>query len=137
MTDKEFNSRLNYEKTGETISDTRAMAGQSPFVINTGLIYNNTALGIDAGLFYNIKGKTLEIVSSGLYPDVYLNPFNSLNFSFNKKLGKNNNTSIDLKISNILNDSVERVFSSFNTVNQYFTKFTPGTSFSLGLSYKF
>ena len=137
MTDKEFNSRLNYEKTGETISDTRAMAGQSPFVINAGLIYNNTSSGIDAGLFYNIKGKTLEIVSSGLYPDVYLNPFNSLNFSFNKKLGKNDNTSIDFKISNILNDSVERVFSSFNTVNQYFTKFTPGTSFSLGLSYKF
>lgn len=137
MTDKEFNSRLNYEKTGETISDTRAMAGQSPFVINAGLIYNNTASGIDAGLFYNIKGKTLEIVSSGLYPDVYLNPFNSLNFSFNKKLGKNDNTSIDFKISNILNDSVERVFSSFNTLNQHFTKFTPGTSFSLGLSYKF
>jgi outer membrane receptor protein involved in Fe transport len=137
MTDKEFNSRLNYEKTGETISDTRAMAGQSPFVINAGLIYNNMASGIDAGLFYNIKGKTLEIISSGLYPDVYLNPFNSLNFSFNKKLGKNDNTSIDFKISNILNDSVERVFSSFNTVNQYFTKFTPGTSFSLGLSYKF
>ena len=137
MTDREFNSRLNYERVGETVSNTRQMAGQSPCVVNFGLVYNNPDAGLDAGLFYNVKGKTLEIVSSGLYPDVYLNSFNSLNFSINKKVGKDQNTTIDLKASNLLNDSVERVFSSYNAADQYFTRYSPGISFSLGLSHKF
>ena len=137
MTDREFNSRLNYERVGETVSNTRQMAGQSPCVVNFGLVYNNPDSGLDAGLFYNVKGKTLEIVSSGLYPDVYLNSFNSLNFSINKKVGKDQNTTIDFKVSNLLNDSVERVFSSYNAADQYFTRYSPGISFSLGLSHKF
>ncbi|MCA1751368.1 MAG: TonB-dependent receptor [Flavobacteriales bacterium] len=40
MTDREFNSRLTYEKEGQNLKDTRQMAGQSPYVINAGLDYN-------------------------------------------------------------------------------------------------
>jgi hypothetical protein len=38
--------------------------------------------------FYNVKGATLTIVGSGLFPDVYTLPYNNLNFSFNKSFGK-------------------------------------------------
>ena len=41
------------------------MAGQAPFVVNVGLTYGDPESGIDAGLFYNVKGRTLEIISSG------------------------------------------------------------------------
>ncbi len=137
MTSTEYNSRKNFERAGETVDNVRAMAGQSPCVINAGLVYNNPDRGLDAGLFYNVKGRTLEIVSSGLYPDVYLNPFNSLNFSFKKSFGKDMNSSISFKAANILNDDMERVFSSFNAADEYFTKFSPGISFSLGYSHQF
>ncbi len=137
MTEREFNSRENFQRDGEVIDDTRAMAGQAPYVINAGLTYANPQIGMDAGLFYNVKGRTLEIISSGLYPDVFFRPFNSLNFSLNKKLGKDQNTAIDFQVSNILNARLERVFSSFEAEDQFFSRFSPGISFSLGVSHNF
>jgi TonB-dependent receptor len=137
MTETEFAARANFQKDGEGLLNERQMAGQSPVVINIGLVYTNRDNGLDAGIFYNVKGRTLEVVSSGLYPDVYLNSFNSLNFSINKRLGEDQKTSIDFKVSNILNDTMERVFSSYNATDQYFSRYSPGISFSLGLSHKF
>ena len=71
MTDTEFRSRKTYEKTGQTLDDRRAMAGQAPYVINGGISYGNADKGIETGFFYNVKGPTLYIVGVGLYPDVY------------------------------------------------------------------
>ncbi len=137
MTEKEFNSRKSFEKKGETIKDRRQMAGQAPFVINGGLSYSNHASGLDAGLFYNVKGKTLTIVGSGLFPDIFIYPSHSLNFSLNKALGQNKNTSIDVKINNILNESIKNYYQSYNAENQPFNITSPGQSFSIGLTCKF
>lgn len=137
MTDREFQSRKTYEKTGETITNTRQMAGQAPYVINAGLTYSHQEIGLDAGLFYNVKGPTLSIVGAGLFPDVYIQPFNSLNFSLNKKIGKEKNTTLDFKVSNILNDRMESFYTSFNAEDQIFDQFIPRRAFSLGLSHRF
>lgn len=137
MTQIEFNSRKNFERDGEKIDDTRQMAGQAPYVVNAGITYSNLDAGLDAGLFYNVKGRTLEIISSGLYPDVFFKPFNSLNFSLNKRIGEDKDTAIDFKVSNILNDDLERVFSSFEAEDELFSRFSPGISFSLGISHQF
>ncbi|MCB9275326.1 MAG: TonB-dependent receptor [Lewinellaceae bacterium] len=137
MTQTELNSRKNFAREGETIEDTRQMAGQAPYVVNAGIAYSNPDAGLDAGLFYNVKGKTLEIISSGLYPDVFFKPFNSLNFSLNKRIGKAQNTAIDFKVSNILNDDLERAFSSYEADDELFSRFSPGISFSLGVSHEF
>lgn len=137
MTETEFESRLTYEKTGQTIDDQRAMAGQAPYVINGGLSYSNQDMGLETGIFYNVKGPTLYIVGVGLYPDVYNEPFHSLNFSFNKKLGKEGNTSIDFKVSNLLDDDIESYFSSFEAEDQPFSRLSPGRTFSIGLSHSF
>lgn len=137
MVASELNSRQNYEREGETIVSTRQMAGQAPYVVNAGLMYDNKDLGLNAGIFYNVKGPTLTIVGLGLYPDVYNVPFHSLNFGINKKLGKDGRTVIDFKVSNILNDKRESVYRSFNAEDQYFNSFSPGISFGLGVSHKF
>ncbi|NRA50708.1 MAG: TonB-dependent receptor [Phaeodactylibacter sp.] len=137
MTTDEFNNRELFEREGETIEDTRQMAGQAPYVINAGLTYANRDSGIDAGLFYNVKGETLQIVGSGLYPDIYFQPFHSLNFSFNKKLGADQNTTIDFGVNNILNDRVESFYQSFEATSQIFNSVNPGISFSVGISHKF
>ncbi|MEY2924580.1 MAG: hypothetical protein RLZZ337_1128, partial [Bacteroidota bacterium] len=137
MTDLEFNSRKSYEKLGETIQNTRAMAGQSPYVINAGFSYSIKESGWNTGIFYNVKGPTLYIVGAGLFPDVYFNPFHSLNFSLNKTLGEKENSSIEFKASNILNQSISYVYKSYEAQDQPFTTFNPGSSFSFGYSYKF
>jgi TonB-dependent receptor len=137
MTDSEYNSRKTYEKTGETIDDTRDMAGQSPYVVNAGFTYNNYESGFAAGLFYNVKGETLSIVGAGLFPDIYIKPFHSLNFSVNKKFGEDQNTKVDFKISNVLNQKHETYYQSYGAQNQVYNIFNPGRTFSVGLSYEF
>jgi outer membrane receptor protein involved in Fe transport len=137
MTNTEFNSRKTYEKTGETITNQRQMAGQAPYVINAGLSYTNASIGLDAGFFYNVKGQTLSIVGAGLFPDIYFQPFHSLNFSLNKKIGKEQNTTIDFRVANILNDRLESLYQSFQAEGQVFNSINPGRAFSLGLSHRF
>ena len=135
MTDSEYNSRLTYQKEGETIKDTRQMAGQAPYVINASFTYTNTKLGIETALFYNSKGPTLYVVGLGLFPDVYVEPFNSLNYGFNMTLGKNKKAAINFKISNILGNKIQSVYKSYNAQNQIYSSFAPGRSFGLGFSY--
>ncbi|WP_291855852.1 TonB-dependent receptor [Marinilabilia sp.] len=137
MTDAEYNSRKTYEKVGQTIDDTREMAGQSPYVINAGFTYNNYESGLAAGLFYNVKGETLSIVGAGLFPDIYIEPFHSLNFSVNKKFGADQNTKVDFKVSNVLNQRQESYYQSYKAENQVYNIFNPGRTFSVGLSYDF
>jgi outer membrane receptor protein involved in Fe transport len=137
MTLTEFNSRKNYEKAGETIENTRPMAGQSPFVINAGLTYNHPENGINAGIFYNVKGETLYIVGAGLFPDIYTEPFHSVNVSISRSFGKNDRTSIDFRVANLLNDRVETFYQSFRAENQIFNSINPNRTFSLGCSVKF
>ncbi|MDN5349363.1 MAG: hypothetical protein PWQ54_759 [Bacteroidales bacterium] len=137
MTDAEFNARKAYEKIGENVERIRVMAGQSPYVINAGLTYSMTEYGMEAGLFYNMKGSTLTIVGGGLFPDIYVEPFNSLNFSINKKLGESGKTMIDLKVSNLLGETFNEVYKSFKAENQPYEVYNPGRSFSLGFSYNF
>lgn len=135
MTDREFNSRKSFERNGENIVDTRRMAGQAPYIINAGFSYENLALGLDAGFFYNVKGSTLMIVGAGLFPDVFAEPFHSLNFTLNKSLGESQRASITFNASNILGDVREEVFKGFRAANQLFSSFNPGTAFSLGIKY--
>jgi outer membrane receptor protein involved in Fe transport len=137
MTELEFNSRKQYEKVGQTIENTREMAGQSPYVINAGFTYTNDSLGFDAGLFYNVKGPTLYIVGAGLFPDIYFESFHSLNFSVSKKFGEEKRSSIDFRISNLLNDAWEYNYQSYEATPQTFSRMSPGRAFSIGFSHKF
>ena len=120
MTNSEFVARKSFERAGETIENTRTMAGQAPYVINAGLSYGDSETGLDAGIFYNVKGPTLLIVGSGLYPDVYQREFHSMNFSIAKRIG-----------------AVESYYDSFQADEQLFNSLNPGRAFSLGLSHQF
>ncbi|MEL7004037.1 MAG: TonB-dependent receptor, partial [Bacteroidota bacterium] len=50
ISNTEFEARQEFEKTGQTIEDTREMAGQAPYVINAGISYENIKASLDAGL---------------------------------------------------------------------------------------
>lgn len=137
MSDDEFDSRTLAARDGETIDRKRDLQGQAPFLLNFGLDYNDSEKSLQTGLFFNVQGETLEVVGIGLVPDVYTQPFKSLNFTFNKAFGENKRSSIDFKVSNILGSERESVYKSFNIQNEIYSLRSPGTEFSLGYSFKF
>ena len=137
MFEDEFNRRVNAARDGEVVENERELQGQSPYLINAGLNYNDSEIGLQTGLFFNVQGKTLEVVGTGIVPDVYTVPFNSLNFTLNKKFGLEKKSTVDIKVSNILNSKRKSVYRSFSASDQIFTQLNPGTEFSIGYSYSF
>jgi len=135
----EYYSRIENARTGETIDQYRVMAGQAPYIINTGLSYTGGKhgfwSGFEAGLYYNVQGKILQYVGIADRPDIYMLPFHSLNITASKSLGKNKKTQLGFKIENLLNDKKESVFKSFNPTDQFFTKLEPGITYHLKLTY--
>ena len=135
----EYYSKIENARTGQTIDNYRDMAGQAPWIINSGITYlggeNGFWSGFEAGLYYNVQGTTLQYVGIADRPDIYTLPFHSLNFTTSKNLGKEKRMQIGFKIDNILNDKKESVFRSFNPTDQFFTKLEPGTTYHLKLSY--
>ena len=137
MFEDEFNRRVNAARDGEHVENERELQGQSPYLINTGLNYTDSEIGLQTGIFFNVQGKTLEVVGTGIVPDVYTVPFNSLNFTLNKKFGPEKKSTVDIKVSNILNSKRKSVYESFSASDQIFTQLNPGTEFSIGYSYSF
>lgn len=134
---QEFESRQQFARNGEVIDDTRQLQGQSPFLVNVGLNYNNTDLGLETGMFYNVQGKTLEVVGFGRNPDVFTVPFNSLNFNFSKTFGQDQRSKVSFRAENIL--GAERIsrYESFGGARENFSFRAPGTTFTLGYSLNF
>lgn len=137
MSEAEFDARTLAARDGETIDRERDLQGQSPYLINVGLDYNNNSAGLQTGLFYNVQGKTLEVVGTGIVPDVYTQSFHGLNFTMNKSFGEDKKSSIELKVSNILGSERESSYESYNTSNQIYSLRDPGTEISLGYNFKF
>lgn len=139
MSKTEYDSRIENARTGQTIDEYRDMAGQSPFIINCGLSYNGGETGFwdgfEAGLFYNVQGKTLQFVGMVDRPDIYATPYHSLNFNSNKSLGSDNRFQIGVKVENLLNDTKESVFQSYKATDQYFARLNQGITFQFRVSY--
>lgn len=79
----------------------RAMQGQSPFIVNLGIYYQNDTLGLGVSLLYNVIGKRIIYVGNVNDPHTYEMPRNILDFSVSKSLGKHVN--IKFGINDILN----------------------------------
>ncbi len=133
----ELEARNRFARTGQSVADTRDMAGQAPWIVNAGLAYNNAEIGLDAGLFYNVKGETLTVVGGGLFPDVYSQPFHSLNFNMNKSVGKEQRLAFNLSVSNILGDDREEFYQGYRASDQIFQRVSPGASIGFGAKYSF
>ena len=89
-------------------------------------------------LFYNVQGKTLQVVGVSNVPDIYTMPFNSLNMRVEKKFGVDRKTALSLKINNILNDTRRSEFVSHGIQSDYFfSRLEEGITFSLGFSRRF
>ncbi len=139
LSQSEYESRIRNARAEQSISKYRDMAGQSPYLLNVGLAYNGGAEdfweGFEAGIYYNVQGKTLQVVGIKDRPDIYSVPFHSLNLNIGKQF--KNGLSVGFKVKNILDSKEESVYESFNADDQYYSYQEKGTSYSLSLKFNF
>jgi TonB-dependent receptor len=135
MSDSELRSRQLSAREGQEIENRRDMAGQAPYIVNTGLSFNDFTKGWEIGVFYNVQGPTLNFVGFGNRTDTYTVPFHALNFNLNKTFGADERIQANFGVENILNDKREVVFRSFEAQDQIFTRLAPGTRLKFGFSF--
>lgn len=129
----------------------RPMQGQSPYLINTGIFYNNPDNGWSAAILYNRIGKRITGVgnrygtasdgTSRNIPNSYEMPRNSLDLSVGKKFGR---WDLKLAVKDVLAErylfkQMETVEIGTNSKNIEETtrSYRPGRNFNLSLSYEF
>ena len=130
----EYELRQENARTNEDIDQFRSMQGQSPFIINSSFNISNEKF--DANLSYNVQGKKLAIVGSGIVPDVFEDPFHSLNFKSSYKFGNDNKYKFSFSVKNLLDDNFEQYFDSYNASKEIYRSYSRQRSFSVSFSYK-
>jgi outer membrane receptor protein involved in Fe transport len=136
MSDGEFAARTAVSPD-RVISNKRELQGQSPYLVNAGMSYNIFEKDLEVGAYFNVQGRALQVIGVGQFPDVFTEPFNSLNANLSKSFGEKKNMSASLKLENLLNDKIESRFDYFGDKSFVFSSITPGINASLGFSYKF
>ncbi|MBI3882705.1 MAG: TonB-dependent receptor, partial [Sphingobacteriales bacterium] len=150
---KNFTFQANGAYIYSMVKDTarkldRPMQGQSPYVVNIGLLYDLEKHGISATLLYNQIGRRVFVVGNaqgsgalGGAPDVYERPRPLLDFQVGKKVLKNK-AEIRLNISDILNQKqyfYQNLYDNNTQLqkNQDAYRFTRryGTTFSISFNY--
>jgi TonB-dependent receptor len=112
--------------------DTRPFPGQSPFLLNAALNYNDFEKGWDAIIAFNVFGARLYNISEARNPDIYEQPRPQLDISVSKTLTKH--WSIKVTAQNLLNPNTNTIMT-FKGQEYDITRFRRGTSFGLKLAY--
>lgn len=155
LTDSKFFNKINLVFNGAFIysrvkfganvieqSDNRPLQGQSPYIINAGINYNDSKNNTQINLLFNVIGKRIYAVGNNIaagYPDWYEMPRNVLDLTFSKEVYKN----FILKggITDILNNknlilqdgNKDGEFNSSS--DQVIQSFSPGRVYALGVVY--
>ncbi|MBL7964787.1 MAG: carboxypeptidase-like regulatory domain-containing protein [Flavobacteriales bacterium] len=82
----------------------RPLMGQSPYIINAGLYYQDTERKLQYSVLYNVIGPRLFAVGTYGTPDIYQVPRNVVDLAVTKGLGKR--LEVRLAIQDVLNQPV-------------------------------
>ncbi|CAK7071516.1 MAG: hypothetical protein PARBA_02807 [Parabacteroides sp.] len=144
-----INSKVHFNSG--SMDKNRPMQGQSPYLINTGIFYQNERYGINASLLYNRIGKRImEVGNADLteggsvnndFPDTYELARNTIDLNFSKKFAKR--WEVKVSARNLLGEKVTFIqypkFYDSNHVlqerEQITKQYKPGRNFFLTLSY--
>jgi TonB-dependent receptor len=119
----------------------RQLQGQSPYLINTGLYYNDDDKRFAVSAAYNIFGPRIFAVGDVNFPSIYELPRHSLDLQLSKQFGK---LETKLNIQNLLNAKY-RFFQDTDVDNKIDTQggrdasilaYTVGQQISLSVGYK-
>ncbi len=117
----------------------RPLQGQSGFIINTGLFYDDFAKNLQVNLLYNVIGKRILLVGAAAIPDTYEMPRHVIDLNIRK--GITEKLTLKLGVKDILNQEFLLLQDgnedgNFDRNNdQRLRAFRPGTSYSIGFTY--
>jgi outer membrane receptor for ferrienterochelin and colicin len=124
-------SYINSKIDDAALNVSRQLQGQSPYIINTGLLYDVVEKGFNATVLFNQVGKRIYLVgdiqAGAGSPDVYENPRALVDFQISKKFS-NNKAEIRFTISDLLNQ--RQIFYQNNNSNTEYDKTNDATRFS-------
>lgn len=136
-------SQVNYGENASAGQEAkRALQGQSPYIINGTISYNDKVNRFQVNTSYNIFGKRIYAVGSTLFPTIYEMPRHSLDITISKSFY--NNWNLKLGIQDVLNfqnrfyqDTNRDGKIEMNGIDDPIFLYKRGTLFSLSVSYKF
>jgi TonB-dependent receptor len=125
---------------GTGLSD-RSLQGQSPYLINTALYYQNERRGLQANILYNVIGKRIFVIGDDLISaNIYEMPRNVIDLNITKSLTKK----IDLKLSaqDILNQPFRLIQDTdrnnkITDADGTYQEFRRGSSYTAGIVVNF
>ena len=139
--------KSNVHFPSDGIEHDRPMQGQSPYLVNTGLFYQNDKIGFSAAVLYNRIGKRIVGIGrtadsqgntqNNTIPDIYEMPRNAVDITLSQRLSK----VFELKLSgrDLLAENIDfKQFPTFTTASgtvehreQVTKSYNPGRSFFL------
>lgn len=137
-------SYINSKIDDAALNVSRSLQGQSPYLINTGILYDIVEKGFNTTLLFNQVGKRIYLVgdiqAGAGSPDVYENPRALIDFQISKKFA-DNKAEIKFTISDLLNQ--RQIFYQNNNSNTDYNSATDairlsrkfGTTFGVTLNY--
>jgi len=150
---KKLNNRFTFQANGSLIESSlkdatfnldRPLQGQSPYLINTGLLYDIAEKGFNATILFNQVGRRIYLVGDvqggASTPNIYEAPRALVDFQMSKKFA-DNKAEVKLTISDILNQ--KQTFYQNNTTDTKFSSSIDavrfqrrfGTTFGISLNY--
>lgn len=136
-----IDSHVNLGREALGQSNERPLQGQSPYIVNAGLYYNDTTRGLQFSALYNVIGPRIFIIGFDAYPDIYEMPRGLLEVTATVRLSP----SFDLRLG--VGDVLNRPHVLLQDANQdgqlrlandqVIQHYRSGRTFMLGLSFHF
>ena len=143
-------SKVEFPDELKEVEKNRPLFGQSPYIANAGLYYQNPKNGLGFSCLYNVIGERIIIVGQRMQnsddniPDIYEMPHSLLDFTISKKIGKH----FEIKggVKDLLNEKIkyQQTFTFLNKTDNIQNdrvlstkEFQKGSVYTLGLSLKF
>jgi TonB-dependent receptor len=126
----------------DRLEKTRALVGQSPYVINAGFTHTELDNKLSFNVLFNRLGKRIFYAGGTRFSSVYEMPRNVLDFQLGYKVLKSKGE-IKLGASDLLNAKYNFQYMldgkpyNFSGTGTTFKRYTPGTSYSLSFNYTF
>ncbi len=121
---------LSEENAAVQTSSSRPLQGQSPYVLNFQVGYDDLDRGINTALLYNIFGERIVDVGTNGAPDIYEQPRPQLDFIYTQKLWQN--WKVQFKARNLLDPDVEITQGPETRI-----QFSVGREYSLSLEFNY
>jgi outer membrane receptor protein involved in Fe transport len=123
-------SEVEISNPGVATERERPLQGQSPFVVNVALGYDDPVERIDVALLYNVSGERIRGIGTFGVPDVYEQPFHQLDLA--ASWGFAERWTLRLRVQNLLDDAVE-----LTQEGEVVERYRPGRTVTLGVGWSF